>query len=860
MRMQLASARGVSELARVELDVEQLEEAWKRGEEVSLAKFWRDRAPALRGALQDVDAVRLAALIKAEVRRRFKRGQPARISEYLEEFPEIRPFQNRVVSLVYEEFCLRNERGETVDLESFCAGYPDWKDVLTPQLLYHRLFSKVVGLVPAVPPFPEVGDYFQEFRLLSVIGRGGSSCVYLASDQSLGGKRVVLKISPDQGKEPETQGALDHPHIVPVHSVVYDLDSGLRGLTMPYRPGLPLDEIARRLAAKGIPSRASALWYALAEGLVEGRTPLSDPQRSLLDRPGPSGDGWRDFPLTGTLSQGAAWIGAILARTLHYAHEMETFHRDVKPGNVLLTLQHGPQLLDFNLAESPHGAQSARSAVLGGTLPYMAPEQIEAFLDPEKWENVGAQADLYSLGLVLRELLTGMAPDLPDEKLPSTRAMRELLDRRVCMVTDVGITNPKVPFALRSIVARCLEFDPADRYPDARALADDLERFLDRRPLVTAVNPSRRERVVNWGIRNRRDLVSGTMVALLLCALAYPWMASLTKPDPAGHASMRLAVIALKSGRPHEAIALLRELVREYPNHPLPWTYLGLAEAISSATSLIENGAHSNLSRGLELPLAESVLLDWGREHPEVVYQIDSYIDRQLDYLKWLKSVNHEVTDQDRAVERSFHETWLRLINLGLKIDPQAGPLLRKLPEIYEHFHDYELAHERLEELIEPLKGKDLGQDGLELLGLTVQRDRVAVKWARSLVGGADPAGRKRAMELMEKTSKDVEVLEPFVLSIRMELGAKAGDSRRSEQIYRYLWIATEVSLTLGQLKQEHGLQKEAETAFRRAYSLFHRLVAHGNSYLPGHMLPATLKELEARVLKGIGRKLPTGT
>ena len=238
------------------------------------------------------------------------------------------------------------------------------------------------------------------------------------SDLSLGGKRVVLKVSLDRGQEPKTQGALDHPHIVPVNSVAFQPERGLRGLSMPLPPGLPLDEIIKRVRPAdrlARPGRSGKSWCRAAQPerpLTAGGT------RQSSSASGPVGDGWNGFPLRGTYAQGVAWIGMILARTLHYAHGMQTFHRDVKPGNILITIHHGPQLLDFNLAESPHAAQHAESAMLGGTLPYMAPEQIEAFLNPDLWGNVGARADLYSLGLVLRELLTGQAPDLPDDKLP----------------------------------------------------------------------------------------------------------------------------------------------------------------------------------------------------------------------------------------------------------------------------------------------------------------------------------------------------------------------------------------------------------------------------------------------------------
>ena len=260
----------------------------------------------------------------------------------------------------------------------------------------------------------------------------------------------------------------------------------------------------------------------------------------------------------------------ILARTLHYAHAMRTFHRDVKPGNVMLTFQHGPQLLDFNLSESPHAAQHAEAAMLGGTLPYMAPEQIEAFLNPELWGKVGARADIYSLGLVLRELLTGEAPDLPDEKLPPPRAMRALLDRRARLEVRLRQSNPDVPGALEAIAERCLCFDPDQRYPDAQALAEDLERFLARKPLRWPSTPVRRERLGNWAYRNRRSLVHAAVYLTLLGLVAYPWLAARLKPGPETLPLIRQAVEAIDQGRAASVVEPLRGLVRQYPGHPLP--------------------------------------------------------------------------------------------------------------------------------------------------------------------------------------------------------------------------------------------------------------------------------------------------
>ena len=165
-------------------------------------------------------------------------------------------------------------------------------------------------------------------------------------------------------------GRLDHEHIVPVHSVVFQPETRLRGLIMPYRPGLPLDEVIRRVNPTSRPRSARVLWDVVAAAAP------TDAQ-ALDGHPG-----WGAFPMRGTYAQGVAWIIGTLAGAVAYAHAREIHHRDIKPANVLLTLHHGPQLLDFNLAYDPHAAEQAEAALRGGTLPYMAPEQLEAFIDP----------------------------------------------------------------------------------------------------------------------------------------------------------------------------------------------------------------------------------------------------------------------------------------------------------------------------------------------------------------------------------------------------------------------------------------------------------------------------------------------
>lgn len=488
--------------------VEQFEELLRRGERP-------DPRAYSSGQGDGCDLLLLSALVKSELRVRYERGEAPDAREYLALYPELQNDRERVVSLIYEEYCLREENGLGPSAESFCDRYAPWRDSIASQLRYHHMLSQVIP-PRAAPRYPHVGELFAaKFRLRSILGEGGAGRVYLAEQPDLGDRPVALKLSPGQSKEPSIQGRLDHEHIVPVWSVVDDATTGLRGLCMPFRPGRPLDQVIRRVdPAIRRPRSAKVLWDAIQPGCGTG-TPAAKPSAA-----GPQATdtaGWQGFPQRESYARGAAWLVAKVARALAHAHERGIMHRDVKPANILVTVREGPQLLDFNLAHDPNAAEQAEAALRGGTLPYMAPEQLLAFLDPSRWSEVSEAADLYSLGLVLKEMLTGQRPQAPDPNLPLPRAINQLLDDRRSRQATLSAVDPTIPRALDAIVGKCLAYDAADRYESTAELAEDLERFVSRQPLRHAVNPSRRETVGNWFHRQRFSfLAGGVLIGLLL--------------------------------------------------------------------------------------------------------------------------------------------------------------------------------------------------------------------------------------------------------------------------------------------------------------------------------------------------------
>jgi serine/threonine protein kinase/Tfp pilus assembly protein PilF len=278
-----------------------------------------------------------------------------------------------------------------------------------------------------------------------------------------------------------------------------------------------------------LPGRASIASYARSSlgpihsfwTRLSGRGPvLVDPSArpELSDDDHPA----RQFLRQANHVQASVWIVARLAEGLDHAHSRGLLHRDLKPSNVLIAGDGTPMLLDFNLAtvRRIRTAEEGTKAMLGGTLPYMAPEHLDAFhpKGTTPAEAVGEAADLYALGLILFEMIAGEHPFAePRPNLPMVETIEFLIEQRR-RAPSLRAVCPEVPWSLDAIVAKCLDPDPARRYLRARDLAEDLRRFLDDLPLKYTPEPSLRERLGKW-TRRHPAATSSTSVALIAIVL-----------------------------------------------------------------------------------------------------------------------------------------------------------------------------------------------------------------------------------------------------------------------------------------------------------------------------------------------------
>jgi tetratricopeptide (TPR) repeat protein len=350
------------------------------------------------------------------------------------------------------------------------------------------------------------------YRILGELGRGGMGVVYRA--QQVGINRIVaLKMiiagghaSPDQllrfQAEAESVGRLQHPNIVQIYDI--GKHDGLPYFSLEFVDGKPLDKV------------------------LDGQPQPDKKGAELIEK---------------------------LARAMHYAHENNVIHRDLKPANILLTKTEIPKITDFGLAKQMESDSSqTKTGTIMGTPSYMAPEQGRG----EK--TIGHLADVYALGSMLYETMTGHPPFLAPTAL---KTLMRLLNEEPVPPSRV---QPGLSRDLETICLKCLQKDPAKRYATALELAEDLRRFQNGEAIL-ARPISRAEKLWRWIKRNPRSAVMGSTVAVLLVAV----VASLTMmginrsrqraaiAESRKHAEERLeqAGAAISAGESHRALILL---------------------------------------------------------------------------------------------------------------------------------------------------------------------------------------------------------------------------------------------------------------------------------------------------------------
>lgn len=452
------------------------------------------------------------------------------------------------VEVLASEFLERQRRGEEPTIDEYLENFPHLADEI------NDLFPTIAAMENWKQEQKEVETSTQtweapqlerlgEYRILSEIGRGGMGIVYEAEQESLS-RRVALKVLPRQAmleekhvlrfkREARLAAKLHHTNIVPVFGV--GEAEGLYFYVMQRINGVGLDRIIAELRCvvnkegekpptEDLPARSAA--HALCSGEFVHSKRFDDVDNTSVGTdtplPQPISDTQLNIDQTETYQQvsseddtqqqlhGPYWksiarIGIQIADALSYAHRQGMMHRDVKPANLLVDDRGVSWLTDFGLARDWSSEKLSRTGDVAGTLLYLSPEQLEG--KPEK------RSDIYSLGVTLYEMLT-LRPAFRD--MHQGPLMQQILRGNFPRPRSI---NSKVPKDLETIILKAMAIDVDQRYATASELRDDLERFLEDRP----VHARRTSAIVycwRWCKRNRAIAALGSLTLILLVLVA----------------------------------------------------------------------------------------------------------------------------------------------------------------------------------------------------------------------------------------------------------------------------------------------------------------------------------------------------
>ncbi len=377
---------------------------------------------------------------------------------WLRQHPEIRPYRSHVLALAYEEYCLRLEESEEIDPHSFCKRFPDVQNDLARLIAVDECVRQSEQEEEGA--FPSVQEEFFGFFLVRELGRGAVSRVYLARETALGERWVALKVARVGGDtEAVSLGRLDHPNIVRVHSAFEDVEQQSIVICMAYRGNVTLRDVLGATWSKSTsPLHGSEVCRLVRE--LDLKIHLNATEGRRRHR-------WESLTYEGFVGD----VGVQIAAALRYAHRRGIHHLDLKPANILVTIEGEIVVLDFNLAHD----STCQPDMRGGTPRYMSPEHYDAvFFGNEDYDQV--RADIYSLAAILYELLTGQAPYQQSSIIDSTASELEEPLYSPRNFISVCRANPRISSALGELVDRCLSLNPANRPSSAHEFAALLAR------------------------------------------------------------------------------------------------------------------------------------------------------------------------------------------------------------------------------------------------------------------------------------------------------------------------------------------------------------------------------------------------
>ncbi|MBI3864626.1 MAG: protein kinase, partial [Planctomycetia bacterium] len=456
-----------------------------------------------------------------------------------------------------EELSERLKQGEQLDSEAVTGQYPQFTERL------RKLFPTILALATIEPTTGSsyrlaalagdaalgvgtIGDY----QIIRQIGRGGMGIVYEASQTSLN-RRVALKVLPFAAaldpkalarfrQESLAAAQLDHPHIVHVYNV--GVDRGTHYYAMQYIEGQSLADVISEMKRTANPvgrmvqSSRDSSGNGLSDfGSGHGAEHSSQNSKSGIQIPDSRSIGGASRVNAGAETRPVAHVSLSTdrgsnpkefyrsvarlaiqaAEALDYAHEQGILHRDVKPGNILLDDAGDVWIADFGLARIGNEGNLTRTGDLIGTLRYASPEQVLA-----ERGLIDQRSDIYSLGATFYEVLTGRPVFFEDDR---KRLLKQITDGEPLSPRRI---DASIPCELETIVLKCLEKDPPDRYQTARDVATDLKHYLAYEPLVVR-RAGLFERLGKWSRRHQAWVLSSmaaTMVATLCLATSTIWV------------------------------------------------------------------------------------------------------------------------------------------------------------------------------------------------------------------------------------------------------------------------------------------------------------------------------------------------